>query len=348
MGDKYLGARSNEFGYANYEIIPARGRAEPAEAGGSPALSVAIGRLLREPLLQFLLLGLLLFVGYSRRCAARDGSARASPAASSSPRTICGRSALAWVAQGRAAPSPEEMRSLVDARVREEILYREALALGLDKDDTIVRRRMAQKMEFLFEDVAALREPTSRRAPGVVREERGALHAARRAPRSVISTSPPTGAGRARATTRRGRSQKIAGEPVDSPEAAALGDPFMFQDYYGDRASDEVAKTFGPGFARALFQLAPGAWAGPIESGYGWHLVWVDAMTPARVPAFEEVEPDVKTAWIEDQRAEIRREGVRGDAGALRGRPAEGPDADGRSRHAARRSSRPLAAVAPQ
>src|SRR6185295_8167396 len=66
-----------------------------------------------------------------------------------------------WVAQGRAAPSSEEMRILTDARVREEILYREALALGLDKDDAIVRRRLAQKMEFLFEDVAKLREPTN-------------------------------------------------------------------------------------------------------------------------------------------------------------------------------------------
>ena len=92
-----------------------------------------------------------------------------------------------------------------------------------------------------------------------------------------------------------------------SPVATALGDPFMFQDYYRDRAPDDVARTFGPGFARALFQLTPGAWAGPIESGYGWHLVWVDAMTPARARAFEEVEPDVRTGWFEDRRAEIRK-----------------------------------------
>jgi hypothetical protein len=99
---------------------------------------------------------------------------------------------------------------------------------------------------------------------------------------------------------------KVAGKPMDSGEAAATADPFMFQDYYGDRTAEDVAKTFGPGFAAALFQLAPGAWAGPIESGYGWHLAWVDSLTPARVPAFEEVEADVKAAWIEQQRDEIR------------------------------------------
>jgi parvulin-like peptidyl-prolyl isomerase len=80
----------------------------------------------------------------------------------------------------------------------------------------------------------------------------------------------------------------------------------MFQDYYGDRSPDDVAKTFGPGFARAVFQITAGHWAGPVESGYGSHLVWVDSVTPARVPTFEEVEPDVKTAWIEEQRSEIR------------------------------------------
>ena len=95
---------------------------------------------------------------------------------------------------------------------------------------------------------------------------------------------------------------------MDAPDATALADPFMFQDYYGDRSLDDVAKTFGPGFARALFQLAPGSWQGPIESGYGWHLVWVDSLTPARAPAFEEVEPEVRTAWVEDQRAAIRQE----------------------------------------
>ena len=297
MGDKYLAARSNEFGYANYEIIPAVAELNP------PAVSMTRGGVLREPLLQFLLLGLLLFVGY-HGAPPRRGSGGQSGRIELTADDLR-QIGLAWVAQGRPAPSPEEMRSLVDARVREEILYREALALGLDKDDTIVRRRLAQKMEFLFEDVAALREPTADelRAWFEKNAERFTLPA--RATFRHLYFSPDRRGARARDDAARALA-KIAGKPMDSPDATALGDPFMFQDYYGDRAPDDVAKTFGPGFARALFQLTPGAWAGPIESGYGWHLVWVDAMTPARVPAFEEVEPDVKTGWIEDQRAEIR------------------------------------------
>ena len=77
----------------------------------------------------------------------------------------------------------------------------------------------------------------------------------------------------------------------------------MFQDYYGDRAPDQLAKEFGPAFATGCIKLKPGSWQGPIESGYGWHLVWIESITPGRVPAFEEVEPDVKTAWLADQKA---------------------------------------------
>ena len=77
----------------------------------------------------------------------------------------------------------------------------------------------------------------------------------------------------------------------------------MFQDYYRDRAPDFLGKEFGPRFALAVAKLPPGSWQGPIESGFGWHLVFVDTMIPGRVPAFEEVEPDVKAAWLGERKA---------------------------------------------
>ena len=88
---------------------------------------------------------------------------------------------------------------------------------------------------------------------------------------------------------------------------AASGDPFMFQDYYGDRSYDQLAAQFGPKFARVLFDQKPGAWRGPIESRYGWHLVFIDSLTPERVRPFEEIEPDVKAQWIAEQREETKR-----------------------------------------
>jgi parvulin-like peptidyl-prolyl isomerase len=85
--------------------------------------------------------------------------------------------------------------------------------------------------------------------------------------------------------------------------ASSFADPFMFQDYYRDRAPEYLGKEFGPQFALSVAKLAPGSWQGPIESGFGWHLVFVDTVIPGRVPAFEEVEPDVKTAWLGEQKA---------------------------------------------
>jgi peptidyl-prolyl cis-trans isomerase C len=91
----------------------------------------------------------------------------------------------------------------------------------------------------------------------------------------------------------------------------------MFQNYYADRPPDQVGRVFGGNFASSLFELEPGAWQGPIESGYGWHLVFVDSLTPGRVPEFEEVEADVKSAWVADQRADFKAKGLRGDKSSL-------------------------------
>jgi parvulin-like peptidyl-prolyl isomerase len=96
---------------------------------------------------------------------------------------------------------------------------------------------------------------------------------------------------------------RIAGQPEDSKLAISLADTFMFQDYYADRTPEALAKEFGPQFAVAIEKVKPGSWQGPIESGYGWHLVFVDSVVPGRIPALEEIEPDVKTAWLAEQKA---------------------------------------------
>jgi peptidyl-prolyl cis-trans isomerase C len=194
----------------------------------------------------------------------------------------------------------------LESRIREEILYREALALGLDKEDTIVKRRMAQKMEFLAEDLSGLRQ--------VSREELRAwfkssaqqfAYPPRISFRHLYFSFDKHGGKTQKAAAE--ALKKMAGRPPDPFEATALADSFMFQDYYADRPPDQVGRVFGGSFATSLFELRPGAWQGPIESGYGWHLVFVDSLTPGRVPEFEEVEADVKSAWVADQRADFKR-----------------------------------------
>ncbi len=213
---------------------------------------------------------------------------------------------VAWVAQGRPAPTPDELRNLVEERVREEILYREALAMGLDQGDTIVKRRLAQKMDFLFEDVSALREPADGELEAYFAANAARFSEPARVTFRQLYFSPDKRGAHARDDAA-GALAQLANERIDSNAAERLADPFMFQDYYGDRPFEQVATAFGPGFASALFEAEPGAWQGPVESGYGWHLIYVDTHTPARTPELAEVEADVRNAWLETQREELKR-----------------------------------------
>jgi peptidyl-prolyl cis-trans isomerase C len=268
-------------------------------AGARTSAKLALKRWLREPLLQFLLLGLMLFVvnSYIQRGRPGGESSKQINITTDDLRQLDAYFGSQW----HRPPTPEEFTALVETKVQEEVLYREGLAMGLDRDDTIVKRRMAQKMHFLAEDVAAAHEPTGAELKAWYEKNSQAFALPGRATFRHLYFSPDSRGQRAREDAGRVLA-RIAGQPEDSKLAASMGDPFMFQDYYGDRSSEQLAKDFGPNFAQGIFQLKPGSWQGPIESGYGWHLVFVDSFTSGRVPAFEEVEPDVKTAWLADQK----------------------------------------------
>ena len=160
---------------------------------------------------------------------------------------------IGWIAQWHRAPTQDELRGLVESRVREEILYREALALGLDRNDTIVRRQLARKMEFLAEDVSSIGEPTP--------EEVRAWFAGN----AQRFAEPPRVSFRHLyfSSDRRGRRahdeaaravRALAGKSGGWPGAARLADAFMLQDYYPDRSLEQMAGEFGPGYAKALFR----------------------------------------------------------------------------------------------
>src|SRR5271165_2785228 len=257
-------------------------------------------RLLREPLLHFVFIGITLFAVHAYMHRGRGG-------VESSRQIVLSLDELQLMesyfeSQWHRQPTPAEFQAMVEDKVREEVLYREGLAMGLEKDDEIVKRRMAQKMQFLAEDVAAAHEPSTAELKAWFEKNSNKFALPSRYSFRHLYFSPD----------RRGKNAqddavkalaKIAGQPEDSKLAASLGDQFMFQDYYGDRAPDALAKEFGPQFTVALEKLKPGSWQGPVESGYGWHLVYVDTVIPGRIPAFEEIEPDVKTAWLGEQKA---------------------------------------------
>ena len=257
-------------------------------------------RLLREPLIHFLLIGAALFTLYHYVQPVR----RAAPSSKQillSPDELAQLVAL-FQSQWRRDPTPDEFGRMVEQKVQSEVLYREALAMGLDKNDEIVKRRMALKMQFLAEDVAAAREPTTDELKTWFEKNRAKFAQPARLSFRHLYFSPDHRATHAHEDAVKALARLVS-EPENTKVAEGVADPFMFQEYYRDRAPDYVGKEFGTQFAVALERLTPGSWQGPIQSGFGWHLVFVDTVIPGRVPEFEEIEGDVKTARLGEQKA---------------------------------------------
>lgn len=269
-----------------------------------PERGSVVRRLLYEPLVHFLLMGVVLFGAYSYVQRARGISEQ--------PKQIhltmgdLSQMVLVFRSQWRRDPTPEELRVLVEDKVREEVLYREAIALGLDKGDTIVKRRMAQKMQFLAEDVAAAREPPRDELVTWYETNRGQFSLPPRVSFRHLYFSPDRRGAHVRDDAAAALA-KLAGQPQDAAITTDLADPFMFQAYYRDRSPEALGKEFGPNFALAVPKLPLDSWQGPVESGLGWHLVFVDTLIPGRVPAFEEVESDVRRSWLTEQKEQARQ-----------------------------------------
>ena len=251
-------------------------------------------RWLRDPLVAFVLLGIGVFAldGWLA------GSETARPVIEITPDEV-ERLRARWIAQWGGEPTESELQTLIDQAVDEEILYREAQRLGLDRDDAIVRRRLAQKLTFILEDAGETGPPSLAEV-----EEYYAQHAERyrRPGRTTFDHMFLSGdrrtdpAGDAGALLRDLR--------VDDDGWQRLGDPFMLARTYADRSDREIAGLFGKAFADAVAERPAGDWNGPVESTYGMHLVRVNGRTPSRAPALAEVRNRVIADLREDRRRE--------------------------------------------
>jgi hypothetical protein len=249
-------------------------------------------RLLREPLLHFLLLGAGLFLAYGLRQRSAGG---ADPGEILVTRGQIEHLALGFAKTWQRPPTPTEMVGLVDDRVREEVYCREAMALGLDQEDTVIRRRLRQKMEFISDDIAALVEPTEAELEEFLRTHPEAFRVESRFSFRHVYLDPQK------------HGESLADEVAqllarlhqtdDDFDASALGDSRLLESQFTELPTSEVAKQFGEPFAFALERLEPGRWQGPVESGYGVHLVSVSERTEGRLPALSEVREAVRREW---------------------------------------------------
>lgn len=309
------------------EAAPAASTSPPAKGQRGAARKAALAR---EPLVHFLLAGAVLFGGYSWL----------NPVARDAPEPIrIGEGEARWVretfsSQWRRDPTPDEMSGLLTTLLDEELLAREARALGLDQHDTVLRRRLAQKLGFLVEDTARLVEPHEDELRRFYTEQ---IERYRNAPRisfrhaffSPARRADPAGAADA-ARTVLSSADGDAGSTVGDP----VGDPLALDEAFTDMDLQGLSSLFGPDFARSVFALPVGAWSGPIRSAYGTHLVLVSSRSQGEARPFEDVRGAVAEVWYAarqralkaDYLASLRTKyGVVWEVGA-RPVPVEAPD----------------------
>ena len=291
-------------------------------------------KFLHEPLFHFLVLGALLFGAYA--VLNDDDDAGEAGVITISEADVDWLIA-AWTRQWRRPPTETELRGLINDRVREEVLYREAIAMGLDRDDQIIRRRLAQKMEFLTEDLALMVEPGD----------------------SVLNAFYQTNADRYRIPEQRAFTHVIfsvdrRGDAAFEDARAALvvlqsnaasgegapevGDRFLQPYDYSLRSEERVTRDFGGQFAAGLFAAEPGEWTGPVSSSFGVHLVrvteWAAPVMPPLVDVIDRVRTDLEAQRRQEAneavfQALLQRYEVQVDESAIQAKLAPAAAGDG-------------------
>jgi hypothetical protein len=243
--------------------------------------------LLREPLVHFLIIGAVIFGLFGLTQDPVDTQAKQVVVSEGDVERLAARFSRTWMRP----PTEAELDGLIEGHVREEIYYREALALGLDRDDAMVRQRMRQKLEFLLEDLNAGAEPSDADLHRFLDEhpERFALPA--RISFQQVYLNPDRHSDLDAATS-------ALAQALNSGVAAPdLGDRIMLGHAFESVTPREIARLFGEGFAQAVTALEPGGWIGPVDSGLGRHFVRVTARQPGRLPKLEAVREQVAVEW---------------------------------------------------
>ncbi|HWQ92543.1 MAG TPA: peptidylprolyl isomerase [Clostridia bacterium] len=255
-------------------------------------------KLVRDPLLHFLLLGAVIFIAHRLVSGRADGELQTIVVTEGQIAAMTIGFSRTW----QRPPTPEELEGLVRDRVREEVYYREAMAMGLDRDDTIIRRRLQQKLEFVTEDVAALVEPTDAELTEYFKTHADDFRVEGRLTFSQVYLNPDKHGERLPEEAAQLLIQlRQKGREAD---LSSFGDPFLLERRLQGTPPGEVAKQFGEKFAANLDAIPVGQWLGPVESSYGVHLVLVEERTQGRLPGLAEVRDAVHRDWTNARRLE--------------------------------------------
>jgi len=247
-----------------------------------------IKALAREPLLHFLLIGLALFLLYGG----------VSPGGNESRRIVVSQSQVddmvrQYQSTWTRSPSPSEIRGLIDTYVHDEIVYREGMSMGLDKDDAVIKRRIRQKYDLIAEEDEPF-EPTDAELVAYLR-----AHPAEFVQPAIVSfdqlyfdsaITGPEAVGKVKTALQEGA------------DPATLGQPSMLPRHVVNAGIDLVVREFGDNFGKRVAAAPVGVWVGPLVSGIGVHLVRVTGRTAPTLPPLSQIRGAVEREWESDRR----------------------------------------------
>jgi PPIC-type PPIASE domain len=269
--------------------------------GGNAMTFVA--KLVREPLVHFIIIGAAVFGLYAMVSGGdRDNARDMIVVTDGRVQQLAEIFARTW----QRPPTREELRGLIDAYIKEEVYYREALKLGLDRDDTLIRRRMQQKMEFVTEPSDELLVADDDALQAFLDAHNAEFRAESRIAFDQVFLNPET-PGEA-AVTRAEQTLEVlkASKPGDIPPD--VGDPTLLPTSMRLSPLSGIARNFSEAFAANLTDLPEGEWAGPIKSPYGLHLVRVTKRIDGYDPELAEVRDAVEQKWRTEKRDEFQEQ----------------------------------------
>ena len=260
-------------------------------------------RIWNEPLIHFFVLGLVVFGLHS--------VFEPKPEVADDPFLVEVSSAdiewfrTMWRKRMGREPTVEELRGQVNQLIREVVLSREAVSIGLDEDDMVVRRRLAQRMDFLFKDLSELTEPTDAELQSYLQEKLNRYEIPSRLNFiHIYFNADKRGRDRAANEVRQLIEKLNAKEGVPA-NVAAMGDSFLLQSNYTNKTVSEIRVMFGHQFAEMVWKQGVGTWQGPIPSGYGLHAVYVQERTDANLPELVDIRERLKADWMAERQREI-------------------------------------------
>ena len=264
-----------------------------------------LGRFFREPLVQFFVIGAAVFALYGFVATGQYDAPRERDL------IVVTNGRLEQLAQVFAKtwqrpPDAAELKALVDGYIKEEVYYREALKLGLDRDDTIVRRRMQQKLEFLTEPSEAILSPSDDELQAYLDSHREVFRIEPKVAFEQIFLRRQSES--AESLLRAEALLRDLNDRSRETNPSGLGDPTLLPAVLPSSPFGLIARNFGEAFANSMVDLPVGSWSGPITSPYGMHLVRVSERRKAEDPPLSQVREAVVLRWRADKRDAFMRQ----------------------------------------